>query len=217
MIIRSKFKDYYDYVCGKFGIDEEVVYNRFPIKDNTRFVCADTKAQFLKYDYVGDFKFEYIVAGTYIFPIVYKYKNDLFYTLQPSSLDEFYQSIKDNKWKLARYKHLCEPNCRLSPETIAALVKTVGHPTFKILDLKVEWPQSSNSAELVIYVDSAIPILKDYKVAALASAEDMWKSIYTTITNTLRDNPDKKPPVELNDKDKIVKAGFDLKTSFRGK
>lgn len=45
--------------------------------------------------------------------------------------------------------------------------------------------------------------------------EQMWQNIYSFISNVIRENPDTKPPVEISNNDKIHKAGFDIKTSFR--
>jgi hypothetical protein len=39
--------------------------------------------------------------------------------------------------------------------------------------------------------------------------------IYNFIQNVLRKNPDTIPPVEVKNENKILSAGFDLKTSFR--
>ena len=43
----------------------------------------------------------------------------------------------------------------------------------------------------------------------------MYQEISYFIGNTMNESPDIKPPVEISNKDKISKAGFDLKNSFR--
>ena len=58
---------------------------------------------------------------------------------------------------------------------------------------------------------------KDYYdwVAGIMSAEQCYQEISHFLGNVLRENPDTKPPVQVDDKHKIIGAGFDTKTSFR--
>lgn len=57
--------------------------------------------------------------------------------------------------------------------------------------------------------------LNDLGFAAIMSAEQAYQHIESYIVNVLRDNPDKIPPVQVDDKIKIGQHGFDLKQSFR--
>lgn len=57
--------------------------------------------------------------------------------------------------------------------------------------------------------------LNDLGFAAIMTAEQCYQEIESYLVNVLRDNPDKIPPVQVSDKDKIGQHGFDLKQSFR--
>lgn len=57
--------------------------------------------------------------------------------------------------------------------------------------------------------------LNDLGFAAIMSAEHAYQEIESYLVNVLRDNPDKIPPVQVEDKIKIGQHGFDLKQSFR--
>jgi len=70
-------------------------------------------------------------------------------------------------------------------------------------------------ANLGVAVEDRIPILQNVGFASVMPAEQCYQEIAHYITNVLRDNPDIRQPVEVDDKYKIVAAGFDTKTSFR--
>lgn len=57
--------------------------------------------------------------------------------------------------------------------------------------------------------------LNDLGFASVMSAEQAYQEIESYIVNVLRTNPDKEPPVQIDDKDKIDQHGFDKKISFR--
>ena len=64
-------------------------------------------------------------------------------------------------------------------------------------------------------IDDRIPVLQDLGFGSVMSAEQCYQEIAHFIGNVLRESPDAKPPVEVADKFKIIGAGFDTKTSFR--
>lgn len=77
-------------------------------------------------------------------------------------------------------------------------------------DYKDQYPSEK------IYIRRRYPLLTDFQglVNEIGSPEDLYKGIYNFFIE-LKSNKDIEPPVELNNKEKIVKAGFDLKQSFR--
>jgi hypothetical protein len=64
-------------------------------------------------------------------------------------------------------------------------------------------------------VSDRIPVLQDVGFASIMSAEQCYQEISHFLGNVLRESPDIKPLVEIDDKYKIIGAGFDTKTSFR--
>ena len=237
MTIYSKYKAYYDYVSRRFGSDPDIVYVRSKL-DPTAFETAyaalpDWKRRDLALRFDGHsqalynfshpsnwqrnkklspyFKVEYIVAGEYVLPIFYRYVRErrgveVWEIVSPNSFQEELLEAQ-SEWARRSLNYLAEPNMGIDTPTLEGLIKMVGAPVFKIRSPR--WGS--------LTVESEVPTLSEYKVPSRVSPEQMWQGIYQTLSNVLRGNPDKNPPVELDDKMKIQKAGFDVKTSFRGK
>lgn len=212
MTIQSRWKDYYDYIGFLYGQDPETVYVRKPLTETIFLDCPTAKA-FPAFQYIRGldcYKFEYLVAGTYVFPIIHTARHSSWERDHKVTLEDFRKDFFETtcKWYRDYYQHVFEPNCGVSNETLADTIRTVGQPVFLVC------PHPHDSENL--YVDCKIPVLADQGIPALVPPEQMWQGIYGTLTNVLRKNPDKAPPVQLSNESRIQKAGFDLKTSFRG-
>jgi hypothetical protein len=66
-------------------------------------------------------------------------------------------------------------------------------------------------------IDEVCPNLGAVGIASWIEADVIYQYLSYFVGNTMYDSPDTKPPVEVSNKNRILKAGFDLKTSFRGK
>jgi len=94
--------------------------------------------------------------------------------------------------------------------------RVVGAPVFMIDG--IHWGyDSQHRKQPIIKVSPEIPITRDYGVPAVCSAEQMWQSVEHVITSVLKKSPDLEPPLKISNDEKIIAAGFDIKTSFRGK
>ena len=71
--------------------------------------------------------------------------------------------------------------------------------------------------EKVLYVSTTIPSLRELGFEEFHPAEKVFFDISEYIKNVLRESPDTIPPVEISNDNKILNAGFDLKTSFRNR
>jgi hypothetical protein len=212
MKIQSRFKDYYDYIGHKYGSDPYVVYIREPIK-KTEIDCKG-----LFYDDVFNERSEYfirfIIAGSNVVPFVcYWEKQEQEKWIDPNSFTpsvlkyerfgEQHHSLLRKSWRL-KGQELEMPKYPTG-EKLNDLIRLVGAPVFEVKEVHHEY----------VIVSERIPILNDLGFPSFISAEAMWQDIYATLTNVLRKNPDKEPPVKVEEKYRIHAAGFDLKTSFR--
>ncbi len=84
-------------------------------------------------------------------------------------------------------------------------------PYFIVSDLSI----NRNENNFVLRVKNEIPLLKNIEgFTSTFPAEEVFQSISMFISSHLNGNKNE-PPIELEDKEKIVKAGFDTKISFR--
>lgn len=208
MKIVSKFKDYYDWISHKVGQDPTCTYMRGNISTEMIPVKAHRKA----WDFGANVRtyskdkceLEYLVAGEFVFPLAivepfgFGPKTEL---LNEELIDRYFYYHVNPYWRKTAPQ---TKEGMLNPQFIPELTKLVGHPTYRI-----------RCKDDYYWVDEKTPILAEYGIPALVDARQMWQSIYTVMTNVIRPNPDKAVPVELSNENKIQKAGFDLKTSFR--
>lgn len=94
-------------------------------------------------------------------------------------------------------------HCKFENKIVNDVSKVIKHPVF------------SYSIEYACFtVDENIPCLSEVGY----SCEDpiqFYQKLCWYISNMINNSSDIKPPVEIGNSDKIVKHGFDLKTSFR--
>lgn len=225
MRIVSKFKDYYDFVGQKFGEDPGCLYLRGLVstaKDNWKdkhklfaFRSRHDPTSNISWDHI------YIVAGAYFFPMARGIKQ-ITDPITKSTHHEYGYRFMDEKlfdWIGTRehvhprtmrsrwmpsYNHyptyierINSPDYKLE---IRRLIVSIGSPVFKITEHGI---------------DEKVPVLEEHGIPSQVEPEQMWQNIYTIMTSVLRRDPDKDPPVALANNERIQKAGFDLKSSFR--
>lgn len=64
-------------------------------------------------------------------------------------------------------------------------------------------------------VDEYVPNLGELGFGGILSPEQCYQELSYFIGNVLCDSPDLKLPCEINNEERIIAAGFDLKNSFR--
>lgn len=203
MHIKSPFVDYYDWVQNIDPIPGDVVYDRSPMAQSNplgeRPNLFGYKPELLCY--FSDFslpnrldrKFEqeYIVVS-----------------------DALYVRHFDSEFKK---KVLTKTNS--NPESILALSRMVGQPVFRIADVihSYNWGETRKfgESERITIVDRKIPILADYGFPKIEDSHVMFSKIDYFVRNLKYENPDITPATPMENKDKIVSHGFDLKQSFR--
>jgi len=195
MKIISKYKDYYDYLVGKYGEDPLVVLDR-----------REYELPFFSTDDIQ--KIDLYVAGKNIQGLYFHGK---FY--YGNSIEPFSTKHKDFLWLKYHdgYEYFAikskyfGQNIRIRKNIIDSDVNIkTGCPIL----LKKQFVNNKKDDIKNYY---KFPILKELGLAPFIEAEDIW----VMISNFLS----KKDLVIDNrtNNEKIINAGFDLKESFRGK
>jgi hypothetical protein len=90
------------------------------------------------------------------------------------------------------------------------LSRKIGHPVYVISEVI-----HIDDGKFKICINGQCPILKIIGMPTLVPATQMYQELAYFVGNTLKPVPDADPPVEVSNIQKILKAGFDLKRSFR--
>lgn len=217
MKIISPFKDYYDWIAGKYGGgDPRLIYKR------TKIQGQDTKDRVI-YDIVSGRSYELsslnanryrLGKSTYSFNIlifcgrqylVVKIDGATNILSEEKHPDLWQMLNKTSKGITSLLLKSTSIDFYLGKQTQFAenLCKQYDQPVLLIIN------------DLGAVVDDRIPVLQDVGFASIMSAEQCYQEISHFLGNVLRESPDTKPPVEIDDKYKIIGAGFDTKTSFR--
>lgn len=232
MIIQSKFKDYYDYVGHTYGSDPLVRYIREPLTAFNEHgfrlnLTVKAKLDFLIPDprppHPGDtprynYKVLVVMDTAYLLQTYISVRTDISYEYDRYYLYDWItdpQKLKKHHWWREAGDNLYANST--PRDCVIELTKLVGQPVFIIDRIGVDyqarlkggaWPAS-------ISIESNIPILGEYGFAALFPSTKLFQDLTYFIGNTMHSNPDRAPPVEVSNDDRLVQHGFDKKTSFR--
>jgi hypothetical protein len=199
MKIISKWKDYYDYLQGVYGIDPLMVYDR----------RGDTARPDIPSDtlYMWDFA---ICNKEYL---VYEYKGKFYNT--PEQYIELNSILKaDNKERLTVRKK--DYYVRTPIETLENAQEKWKRDNEVPTDANKKYRQPvlvrSSYARLREDVKWKVPHLELYGFASFYPAEKIYQEI-SSFLGWLRDYPE--IPNKQTDTEKLVSHGFDKKVSFR--
>lgn len=225
MKIISPFVDYYDYLSTCFGKPDPKrtfvrpkylsdktkftykVYDKdlfLPRSYQTHFTFNDHKKSFLNFKWLVVLGKKYLIyyhSNTYLDSYIEYSRSSQFSIIQES---EFYKifsrdfNIFPEPYEVFQGKF---------EQEFLKITKEIKQPIFFI--------DSFNSSTRKYEVSDEVPFLAKMKFNRYMDAEELYQEIDYWIGNVLKDNPDKNPPVEVDNKHKIISNGFDLKTSFR--
>ena len=203
MKIISKYKDYYDYLTGVYGIDEKIVYDR----RFSRVITPDDMSS----DNITPVNASFSICNSRF--DFWRYKGKWYHT--PEELDEMsrlYDSdrglkrrVYGNRWERSIHNHSSE-KVRYTDANIKARQPVLISGGILFFDSEVYKSKAG--------VAYAVPILKDFPIPKYLDAETIYKAI-TEFMGWLKDNPE--IPNKQTNEEKIVSHGFDLKDSFRPK
>jgi hypothetical protein len=227
MKIVSEFKDYYDYLAHQYGVDETIVFNRKPIPNNDETKLILTQLHNLsvingnrfvndKLYTIGENKSRYRwLSVNGVLYLLYtgkpKCTNLEFKVFTREQYDEFFPKFKYDLFNRNRsYENLVGNNKNVK-ELTAIHIK---------LNTPIFWFDHTGFGDFLSVGNSDVsrfklPILSEIGFASIYPADKLFQDISYFIGNVMKDSPDVKPPVEIEDKHKIVGHGFDLKQSFR--
>jgi hypothetical protein len=206
MRIISSYKDCYDFAAHVYGVDTSIVYDRKEIPTsiikNTDKEIADSAyfySPLKSYSKLKkfDFEFKHLVFCGRVFLMYFK------------NNEEKILRVSDYK----KYNIWYNDEDRITNPSISKFITN--------LSIKVNAPVFTLSSpnNSVIYhrpkIDKRIPKLSEIGFCNIMQPLKIYTEIYFFMSNVLRKNPDINPPVEIDNKHKILSAGFDLKTSFR--
>lgn len=193
MKIISKYKDYYDYLQGIYGIDEKLVLDRssFTPITNVQYLFNNLgKVQIILCDFIieGIFYDDEFLYGKELEPFDLHSKGKDIYRY-----DEKYYYIDDNS------------KCDLKILKEPFKIDSINSPNTKLnCPILINIHPYGNNPEYLKF-----PILKEYNLHKVFLPEQIflmlseWLGREKVIINN------------QTDKDKILAFGFDLKTSFR--
>ncbi len=190
MNILSKWKDYYDYLTGIYGVDEKIVLDR---RKSDALGIVDLGEMIKLKLYICDVLFE----GVYIKGKVY-WGLDVLKILSKESVERF-KNKKDQSyiWIGSNSKYIWRKS--ESDNAISTVAK------YTDLNKKEDCPIIlQHGGQTIRY-----PRLQDINVGSILKPH----AIYMMLSEYLA--PKDKDDTIQTDKEKIVSAGFDLKTSFR--
>lgn len=232
MKIISKFKDYYDYVAHQYGGgDEKITYVRNGIDDdkcsivinvpshkfgdNDMPYLPDWRTGDVRKRFNVDFKLLVVVGKSYLIvsrtvDTRFKYETIPFAIINNKEHDDIIEEICDTRKRFwFGYKYKMEDLIGVETKTMLTLSRIVKHPVFVITNYRYK------DNQLIVNIEPMIPNLGNMGMASFIRPEIMYQDISYFVGNTMHDTPDAKPPVSICENDRIVKAGFDLKKSFR--
>lgn len=198
MKIISKYKDYYDYLVGVYGIDEKLILDRTEFFPTSRFISPN------------DSKVIFFICG---YQVECLYRNGKFY--YGDDLEQF-ENKKTYKWRWFSSEdnkdyYTLKINRVGKDEYISILKKPIldKNNTNEKLDCPILIYNIFGEYEYKGYKLSKFPILKDYDIVNVFRPEKLWQMLYDFLSKT------KDIPNLQTDKEKIISKGFDYKHSFR--
>lgn len=216
MKIQSRFKDYYDYIAHLYGDgDPRVPYVREPLTEFNAYGFRNDLTIKHQVEYhIPDFtnprnrlhgyQFAVLVIMDRPFLAYRKAQPDLGdFVVYDFNVNPLMLTDKRFKWSEGTIDY---PR-GLASENILALTKKVGAPVYLI--------RMSSRYTKEVYVQSEIPNLGKMGVASFYPAQQLYQDLAYFVGNTMKDNPDTKPPVEVDNLTRLQQYGFDKKISFR--
>jgi len=231
MIIRSRFKDYYDFVAGTYGGgDPRIVYVRDRIEPLDRGMFGGVPMETWKRVQVdqapisdpavpiwGQQEFTLrclVIAGKGY--LLYRPGSPFLRTRDLNGLRVVEPQFIEKKIKLRYHweaKKWLDSVLEWHGKETKALVelcRLVKAPVFVIESI-----ERAYKGKVAIAIYGQCPILNNLGIPALIPPTEMYQTLAYFMGNLMHVSPDKAPPVEVSNEQKILKGGFDTRWSFR--
>jgi len=226
MKLISNFKDYYDFLIGKYGIDDNIVFNRTIFKGNVDFYVECDSLPNIVHVYPNDNKNYYsklidfyclVICGKMYLLIQYPDESLKLISEFDFENENIYHEVAIDiigyknfrKKKKITEKDLQKEVIGKYNKNLIGIHKEIKSPIFIIT-------RAVGRTTSPITISERSPILRDIKgIPSLIPAEDLYKDIIYFIGNVINNNPDEGKINNISNRDKIIKGGFDPITSFR--
>ena len=227
MKIISKFKDYYDNVAWTWGGgDPKIRYERRDLPESLKIEYRDIMAPIsVKYhrDMHNRYDQRILIVGERVYTVFsmsfeQRVSCDNYGPTKYFLPDETHEIITKDRRHLRDWKK-DGPRILYHKSPLAIeLCKRVGQPVFWIGHQyypKAKWIDRENH---FIEIGGAIPRLCEIRnFAKFYPPDQIYQDLSYVIGNLMHEPPDDNPPVQVGEKIRLEKHGFDPKTSFRGK
>jgi hypothetical protein len=229
VVIQSPFKDYYDFVANQFGGgDPRIVYVRkrlapqknngnkiyesnleieiegdSPLVDLTSMFCRDQQETQTVFLVVAAKLYRMTQPGIGMYYSYFTNVNNF----KVQSPEETGEDTKKRRWRWIRQSF----TYGIEQPFLVDLSRQIQAPVFVVREAHGLW----KSLKTCITIAGQCPILQAVGMPTLIPPTRMYQDLAYFVGNTLHNTPEQQPPVEVTNKQKILKAGFDLKQSFR--
>lgn len=224
MVIHTKAKDFYDHLQYMYGQDKNIFWDRDVItrdKDKLyvgNFVNSSIFQANVKLDKFGlaDYKISAPGAIYQLGILIISILGKVFLTYKGELVNEkLFDELLEKSGQHSKFIFGWPPKTQW--EAVSEFVNGVNKNILKI-HKHLNAPIISFWLDYHGYVsvNNAVPIISEIPgfVKILGQPERFYQQIYNFFIEN-RENVDLEPPVSVDEKSKIQKAGFDLKTSFR--
>lgn len=209
MKIISNFRDYYDFVAHQLysGGDEKIVFVRknkiqpeviLPYCTDIPIVYTNSK---------GTISFKWLLVCNKRYLLISNEKDC-------SNLNKF--RIVN---QLDFNNHLSDYYYRAKFESFVGQESRQVVDILKLLEIPIaivdEIAYDRKLGTTRVKVNPVAPFLEKLGFTSIKDPYTLYQDLYHFMANVIRTNPDVSPPVEINNKQRIVQHGFDLKQSFR--
>lgn len=210
MKLISKYKDYYDYLTGIYGIDKKLVLDR------TKFISIKD-ISFTERDKVTFYICGFKIEGFHLNGQFY-YLDELKQFAKPiDKWDRYWGGVDENQYSIivsslnnkSEYFQstvIIDENKINEQVNCPILIKRQNGLLLGKIKIKSRYSSFSRTED--IHLDP-FPILKEFNIQSVFTPEQLYLMLYNWLSKT------KDIPNNLTDKEKIVGHGFDLKHSFR--
>lgn len=226
MIIKSPFKDYYDFVANMYGGgDPKILYLRTKLKAPTskphEFSSDTFHVDFdshgipsvprdisMSDDTLAKFKWLFVAGVAYL---TYVRLERGPHHMHYSDYGQQYRVVTDRDTELLEklnrsdWLNNSQPT-RVTTEALINLSRLISAPVFAFGS-----QYSSKKASVAVNC----PILKDYGFAGIMPPEQLYQDLSYYVGNVMHPSPDMMPATENSDANKVIAHGFDPKVSFR--
>lgn len=206
MKIKSKFKDYYDYVAHIYGGgDPNIVYvrNNFERTEWGYFQVPFEKDIWSLPHHIIHIEYDLkwcIVAGKCYLLVSPLYQDEWSLYTQEHPISKHFTNSRVNY--LGKFD-----------QNLVELSRIVNAPVFAIRGTHRDWKNKKTYVE----IDCNVPILSNLGFASIITPEQMYQDISYFLGNIMHVSPDMMPEPNpaMTDKERILSHGFDVKQSFR--